>query len=91
VTVDWFCELQKSDSLSRFQGLGFARAVQYCPLCSIADQLGSFFRYPIYRIPTGPTLRDLAACFLTYHSLSTPMNGTSGVWMNTASHFQPIH
>jgi hypothetical protein len=33
--------------------------------------------YPIYRIPTGPTLRDLAACFLTYHSLSTPMNGTS--------------
>lgn len=29
------------------------------------------FRYPIYRIPTGPTLRDLDACFLTYHSLST--------------------
>eukprot|EP00249_Psilotum_nudum_P023935 c29031_g1_i1 orf=390-1727(-) len=27
--------------------------------------------YPIYRIPTGPTLRDLAACFLTYHCLST--------------------
>ncbi|MCO5608248.1 hypothetical protein L7F22_062454 [Adiantum nelumboides] len=27
--------------------------------------------YPIYRIPTGPTLKDLAACFLTYHSLST--------------------
>lgn len=32
--------------------------------------------YPIYRIPTGPTLRDLAACFLTYHSLSTcPIEG----------------
>eukprot|EP01018_Ginkgo_biloba_P021712 Gb_02672 [translate_table: standard] len=29
--------------------------------------------YPIYRIPTGPTLRDLAACFLTFHSLSTPL------------------
>lgn len=29
--------------------------------------------YPIYRIPTGPTLRDLAASFLTYHSLSSPM------------------
>lgn len=28
--------------------------------------------YPIYRIPTGPTLRDLAACFLTFHPLSTP-------------------
>ncbi|RRT75063.1 hypothetical protein B296_00006902 [Ensete ventricosum] len=29
-------------------------------------------RYPIYRIPTGPTLKDLDACFLTFHSLSTP-------------------
>ncbi|PKA59690.1 hypothetical protein AXF42_Ash011814 [Apostasia shenzhenica] len=29
--------------------------------------------YPIYRIPTGPTLRDLDACFLTFHSLSTPI------------------
>ncbi|KAJ8471237.1 hypothetical protein OPV22_025580 [Ensete ventricosum] len=28
--------------------------------------------YPIYRIPTGPTLKDLDACFLTFHSLSTP-------------------
>ncbi|XP_058082840.1 uncharacterized protein LOC131230846 [Magnolia sinica] len=33
--------------------------------------------YPIYRIPTGPTLRDLDACFLTFHSLSTPCRGTS--------------
>ncbi|XP_031499738.1 uncharacterized protein LOC116264006 [Nymphaea colorata] len=31
--------------------------------------------YPIYRIPTGPTLKDLDACFLTYHSLSTPIKG----------------
>ncbi|EXB39744.1 hypothetical protein L484_016588 [Morus notabilis] len=31
--------------------------------------------YPIYRIPTGPTLKDLDACFLTYHSLHTPMGG----------------
>nr|BAC84748.1 hypothetical protein [Oryza sativa Japonica Group] len=28
-------------------------------------------RYPIYRIPTGPTLKDLDACFLTFHYLST--------------------
>ncbi|GMJ08384.1 hypothetical protein like AT4G16100 [Hibiscus trionum] len=28
--------------------------------------------YPIYRIPMGPTLQNLDACFLTYHSLSTP-------------------
>ncbi|CAL9156059.1 unnamed protein product [Musa hybrid cultivar] len=31
--------------------------------------------YPIYRIPTGPTLKDLDACFLTFHSLSTPAKG----------------
>ncbi|PIA33392.1 hypothetical protein AQUCO_04100076v1 [Aquilegia coerulea] len=31
--------------------------------------------YPIYRIPTGPTLRDLDACFLTFHCLSTPTTG----------------
>uniref|UniRef100_A0A0E0Q659 Uncharacterized protein n=1 Tax=Oryza rufipogon TaxID=4529 RepID=A0A0E0Q659_ORYRU len=28
-------------------------------------------KYPIYRIPTGPTLKDLDACFLTFHYLST--------------------
>nr|XP_043640254.1 uncharacterized protein LOC122611309 [Erigeron canadensis] len=31
--------------------------------------------YPIYRIPMGPTLKDLDACFLTFHSLHTPMTG----------------
>ncbi|KAK2968992.1 hypothetical protein RJ640_021909, partial [Escallonia rubra] len=35
--------------------------------------------YPIYRIPTGPTLRDLDACFLTFHSLHTPMTGVESV------------
>ncbi|KAK8967528.1 hypothetical protein KSP40_PGU006402 [Platanthera guangdongensis] len=29
--------------------------------------------YPIYRIPIGSTLRDLDACFLTFHLLSTPV------------------
>ncbi|XP_051146097.1 uncharacterized protein LOC127261767 isoform X2 [Andrographis paniculata] len=32
--------------------------------------------YPIYRIPTGPTLQDLDACFLTFHSLYTPITGS---------------
>ncbi|WVZ71442.1 hypothetical protein U9M48_020029 [Paspalum notatum var. saurae] len=32
--------------------------------------------YPIYRIPTGPTLQDLDASFLTFHSLSTATDGT---------------
>ncbi|KAD0618060.1 hypothetical protein E3N88_43975 [Mikania micrantha] len=31
--------------------------------------------YPIYRIPMGPTLKDLDACFLTFHSLHTPSTG----------------
>ncbi|XP_047332551.1 uncharacterized protein LOC124936131 [Impatiens glandulifera] len=33
--------------------------------------------YPIYRIPTGPTLKNLDACFLTFHSLSTPTRGVN--------------
>lgn len=32
--------------------------------------------YPIYRIPTGPTLQNLEASFLTFHSLSTPTKNT---------------
>eukprot|EP00268_Persea_americana_P041516 TRINITY_DN41402_c0_g2_i1.p1 TRINITY_DN41402_c0_g2~~TRINITY_DN41402_c0_g2_i1.p1 ORF type:complete len:408 (+),score=62.96 TRINITY_DN41402_c0_g2_i1:400-1623(+) len=35
--------------------------------------------YPIYRIPTGQTLRDLNACFLTFHRLSTLMSGAGSV------------
>lgn len=38
--------------------------------------------YPIYRIPTGPTLQNLEACFLTFHSLSTPSHGTSTDWLH---------
>ncbi|CAL9073395.1 unnamed protein product [Musa textilis] len=34
--------------------------------------------YPIYRIPNGPTLKDLDACFLTFHYLSTLMNDDGG-------------
>ncbi|KAM2348805.1 hypothetical protein ACFX1X_012392 [Malus domestica] len=33
--------------------------------------------YPIYRIPTGPTLQSLDACFLTFHFVSTPTKGAS--------------
>ncbi|KAF8409320.1 hypothetical protein HHK36_005394 [Tetracentron sinense] len=29
------------------------------------------FRYPIYHIPTGRTVKDLSTCFLTYHTLSS--------------------
>ncbi|KAL8171290.1 hypothetical protein V2J09_023094 [Rumex salicifolius] len=36
--------------------------------------------YPIYRIPMGQTLRNLDSCFLTFHSLSTPVHGTQNEW-----------
>lgn len=35
--------------------------------------------YPIYRIPNGQTLKDLDACFLTFHSLHTPLTGSETV------------
>lgn len=35
------------------------------------------FRYPIYRIPVGSTLKDLGASFLVFHSLSTQNTSTS--------------
>ncbi|XP_042465939.1 uncharacterized protein LOC122048441 [Zingiber officinale] len=33
--------------------------------------------YPIYRIPIGRTLKDLDACFLTFHFLATPKNSVN--------------
>ncbi|KAK9672960.1 hypothetical protein RND81_12G137500 [Saponaria officinalis] len=36
--------------------------------------------YPIYRIPTGPTLQNFDSCFLTFHSLSTPLSGRRDEW-----------
>ncbi|GMH28545.1 hypothetical protein Nepgr_030388 [Nepenthes gracilis] len=36
--------------------------------------------YPIYRIPTGPTLQNLDSCFLTFHFLSTPTRGAQNEW-----------
>ncbi|XP_024984783.1 uncharacterized protein LOC112520619 isoform X2 [Cynara cardunculus var. scolymus] len=34
--------------------------------------------YPIYRIPVGPSLQNLDASFLTFHSLSTPSRSVDG-------------
>ncbi|KAH6769628.1 hypothetical protein C2S52_014431 [Perilla frutescens var. hirtella] len=34
--------------------------------------------YPIYRIPVGPTLQNVDACFLTFHSLAKPVRGSEG-------------
>lgn len=53
----------------------FLKSIKSCDL--LPASWFSVAWYPIYRIPTGPTLRDLDACFLTFHSLSTPMKGTT--------------
>ncbi|WCJ24474.1 hypothetical protein M5689_006433 [Euphorbia peplus] len=59
-----------SDLTLRFPGL---KTLRSCDLLS--SSWISVAWYPIYRIPTGPTLKDLDACFLTYHSLHTPLGG----------------
>lgn len=35
--------------------------------------------YPIYRIPIGPTLQNVDACFLTFHSLAKPVRNSEGM------------
>ncbi|KAL8241880.1 hypothetical protein R6Q59_012182 [Mikania micrantha] len=49
------------------------KSVKSCDLLS--SSWLSVAWYPIYRIPMGPTLKDLDACFLTFHSLHTPITG----------------
>ncbi|XP_044477455.1 uncharacterized protein LOC123204721 [Mangifera indica] len=60
-----------SDLSRRFPGLKTLKSCDLLPVSWIAVAW-----YPIYRIPMGPTLKDLDACFLTYHSLSTPLRGS---------------
>ncbi|KAL3336792.1 hypothetical protein AABB24_029453 [Solanum stoloniferum] len=59
-----------SDLAQRFPELKTMRSCDLLPSSWI-----SVAWYPIYRIPTGPTLKALDACFLTFHSLHTPMPG----------------
>ncbi|KAG7533526.1 hypothetical protein ISN45_Aa08g011520 [Arabidopsis thaliana x Arabidopsis arenosa] len=55
-----------SDLASRFPELMTYRSCDLLPSSWV-----SVSWYPIYRIPVGPTLQNLDACFLTFHSLST--------------------
>ncbi|XP_062211555.1 uncharacterized protein LOC133912699 isoform X2 [Phragmites australis] len=65
-----FCREPLTDKISslsaRFPGLKTLRSCDLSPRSWI-----SVAWYPIYRIPMGPTLKDLDACFLTFHKLST--------------------
>jgi len=45
------------------------------------------FRYPIYHIPMGKTIKDLSTCFLTYHTLSSSFQGTSYYWCFTLHNY----
>ncbi|KAG2305491.1 hypothetical protein Bca52824_034142 [Brassica carinata] len=56
-----------SDLASRFPELMTYRSCDLSPSSWV-----SVSWYPIYRIPVGATLQNLDACFLTFHSLSTP-------------------
>ncbi|KAL8218628.1 hypothetical protein R6Q57_022001 [Mikania cordata] len=46
--------------------------------------------YPIYRIPMVPTLKDLDACFLTFHSLHTPSTGNYSERLTEEMHPEEI-
>lgn len=61
-----------SDLASKFPGL---KTYKSCDLLPSSWMCVAW--YPIYRIPTGHTLKDLDACFLTFHMLSTPSNNLS--------------
>ncbi|CAA7046411.1 unnamed protein product [Microthlaspi erraticum] len=61
-----------SDLASRFPELKTLRSCDLLP-----SSWFSVAWYPIYKIPTGPTVKDLDACFLTYHSLHTPFQGVT--------------
>ncbi|CAF2144182.1 hypothetical protein HID58_007437 [Brassica napus] len=56
-----------SDLASRFPELMTYKSCDLSPSSWV-----SVSWYPIYRIPVGATLQNLDACFLTFHSLSTP-------------------
>lgn len=65
--IFWFLS-QIADLSADFEQLRSLKSYEILP-----NSWFSVAWYPIYRIPTGPTLRDLAACFLTFHSLSTSL------------------
>ncbi|XAR58397.1 hypothetical protein NMG60_11013781 [Bertholletia excelsa] len=57
---------------SQFPALRTCRSCDLLPASWVAVAW-----YPIYRIPMGPTLRDLDASFLTFHNLSTKSRSDS--------------
>ncbi|KAI3948621.1 hypothetical protein MKW98_027687 [Papaver atlanticum] len=59
--------MEKVTEMSRtYPGLKTLRSVDLSPASWMAVAW-----YPIYHIPTGRTVKDLSACFLTFHTLSS--------------------
>ncbi|XP_018446736.1 uncharacterized protein LOC108818217 isoform X2 [Raphanus sativus] len=73
-----------SDLASRFPQLKTLRSCDLLP-----SSWFSVAWYPIYKIPTGPTVKDLDACFLTYHSLYTPVQGVGVTTQSMCEEVQP--
>ncbi|KAG8370475.1 hypothetical protein BUALT_Bualt14G0120700 [Buddleja alternifolia] len=59
---------------SRFPDLKTYRSCDLTPSSWI-----SVAWYPIYRIPVGPTLQNVDACFLTFHSLAKTVRSGAGM------------
>ncbi|KAF3781475.1 hypothetical protein EJ110_NYTH36919 [Nymphaea thermarum] len=56
-----------------FPGLMSLKSIELSPASWMAVAW-----YPIYHIPTGRTVKDLSACFLTYHTLSSSFQADDG-------------
>ncbi|XP_068639876.1 uncharacterized protein [Aristolochia californica] len=65
-----YCRVPLADKIhglaQKFPGLETLKSVDLSPASWMAVAW-----YPIYHIPTGRTVKDLSACFLTYHTLSS--------------------
>ncbi|KAG9452694.1 hypothetical protein H6P81_005598 [Aristolochia fimbriata] len=65
-----YCRVPLSDKIQglskMFPGLKTLKSVELSPASWMAVAW-----YPIYHIPTGRSVKDLSACFLTYHTLSS--------------------
>ncbi|KAB2070003.1 hypothetical protein ES319_A08G128700v1 [Gossypium barbadense] len=66
-------EMEVSSLASQFPDIRMYRSCDLLPASWI-----SVAWYPIYRIPMGPTLQNLDASFLTFHSLSTHSQTVTG-------------
>ncbi|TXG63353.1 hypothetical protein EZV62_010347 [Acer yangbiense] len=73
-------ETEVSSLASRFPDIRMYRSCDLLP-----ESWVSVAWYPIYRIPVGPTLQNLDASFLTFHSLSTHTRSKNQPQLNASS------